>query len=60
MVKFLIGLVILLAICVAAGVIRKLRGGNLLPPPETIDDGKPEPQSLKELAERRRAEKQQR
>jgi hypothetical protein len=59
MVKFLIGLVILLAICVAAGVIRKLRGGNLLPPPENID-GKPEPQSLKELAERRRAEKQQR
>lgn len=59
MLKFLIGLVFPLAICVAAGVIRKLRGGNLLPPREIID-GKPEPQSLKELVERRRAEKQQR
>ena len=58
MVKFLIGLAIILAICVAAGIIRKLRGGNLLPPPESVD-GKPEPQSLKELAERRRAEKLQ-
>lgn len=46
MLKFIIGLLVLLAICTAAGVIRKMRGGRLLPAPENID-GINEPQSLR-------------
>ena len=56
MIKFIIGLLALLAIAVAVGIFRKMRGRNFLPPPEIID-GKPEPQSLRELAERRKKEK---
>jgi hypothetical protein len=59
MLKFIIGLLVLLAICVVAGVIRKARGGRFLPPPQEID-GEQEPQSLQELAKRRRREKEAR
>ena len=57
MLKFIIGLLVLLAICVAAGVVRKMRGGQFLPAPENID-GSDEPRSLRELAQRRQREKQ--
>ncbi len=56
MLKLIIGILVLLAICVAIAVYRKLRGGTFYPPPQDID-GQPEPQSLKDLAERRRAER---
>lgn len=59
MLKFIIGLLVLLAICVAAGVVRKMRGGRFLPAPENID-GNDEPQSLRELAQRRQREKRAR
>ena len=59
MLKFIIGLLVLLAICVVAGGIRKARGGRFLPPPQEID-GEQEPQSLQELAKRRRREKEAR
>jgi hypothetical protein len=59
MLKFIIGLLVLLAICVVAGVIRKARGGRFLSPPQEID-GEQEPQSLQELAKRRRREKEAR
>jgi hypothetical protein len=36
--KFAIALLILLALSVIAGVIRKLRGGTFLPPPERDED----------------------
>jgi hypothetical protein len=38
MVKFAIALVIILVLCVIAGVIRKLRGGTFLPQPERDED----------------------
>jgi hypothetical protein len=56
MIKFLVGLLVLLGIAVAVQVIRKLRGGSFFPPPKTID-GKEEPQSLRGLAERNRKDK---
>lgn len=56
MLKFALGLFVLLAICVAAGLFRKFRGGRFLPPPQEID-GEQEPQSLGELAQRRQREK---
>jgi hypothetical protein len=56
MLKFIIGLLVLLIICVVAGVFRKLRGGRFLPPPQETD-GEAEPQSLRELARRRQREK---
>jgi hypothetical protein len=51
MMKLLIGLLALLAICVAVGVWRKVRGGPLLPPPT---DGEQGPRNLKELHEQRK------
>ena len=57
MVKFLIALLCLLVICVVVGIIRVLSGGTFLPRPEVVD-GRPEPQSLKDLVERNRREKQ--
>jgi hypothetical protein len=59
MLKFIIGLLVLLAICVVAGVIRKARGGRFLPPPQEIG-GEQEPQSLQDLAKRRRRDKEAR
>jgi hypothetical protein len=59
MLKLIIGLLGLLVICVAAGAVRKARGGRFLPPPQEID-GEQEPQSLQELAKRRRREKEAR
>ncbi len=56
MFKFIIGLLVLWIICVVAGVVRKLRGGRFLPPPQEID-GEAEPQSLRDLARRRQGEK---
>jgi hypothetical protein len=56
MLKFIIGLLVLFVICVAAGVFRKMRGGRFLPAPERID-GRDEPQSLRDLAQRRQREK---
>lgn len=57
MLNCIIGLLVLLAICVVAGIFRRARGGRFLPPPETVD-GQDEPQSLRELAQRRLREKQ--
>lgn len=56
MLKFIIGILVLLAICVIAGVVRRLRGGRFIQPPQEIE-GEREPQSLRELAQRRQREK---
>jgi len=56
MLKFIIGLLVLLAICVVAGVIRKARGGRFFPSPQETD-GEQEPQSLRELVRRRQRDK---
>jgi hypothetical protein len=36
--KIILGLLVLLAACVVVGMIRKLRGGSFLPPPETVGE----------------------
>ncbi len=41
MLKLILDLLILLAICVVAGIVRKGRGGTFFPAPENID-GNPE------------------
>jgi hypothetical protein len=56
MVKLGIGLLVLLTICVIAAVIRKARGGSFFPAPDMVD-GKYEPQSLRDMVERRRSER---
>ena len=51
MVKMTIGLLVLLAICVVVGVLRKYRGGTFLPP----DDGdKQRPRNLADLHDQRK------
>jgi hypothetical protein len=52
MVRMTIGLLVLLAICVAVGVWRKFRGGTLLPPP--VDGEEPPPRNLAELHKQRK------
>ena len=52
MVKMTIGLLILLAICVAVGMWRKFRGGTLLPPP--VDGEEPRPRNLADLHDQRK------
>jgi hypothetical protein len=53
MVKLVIGLLCLLVICVIVAAFRRMRGRQFLP----ANNG--EPQSLRELAEQRRAERAQ-
>jgi hypothetical protein len=36
--NLIVGLLVLLAACIVLGVIRKLRGGTFLPPPETVGE----------------------
>jgi hypothetical protein len=52
MVKLIIGLLVLLAICAAVGIVRKIRGGTFLPPP--IDGEEPPPRNLEEMHRRRK------
>lgn len=52
MVKMTIGLLVLLAICVAVGIWRKFRGGTLLPPP--ADGEVPRARTLSDLHEQRK------
>jgi hypothetical protein len=52
MVKLVIGLLVLLAICVMVGAVRKFRGGTFLPPPVEGED--PPPRNLEELHRQRK------
>jgi hypothetical protein len=52
MVKLFLGLLALLCIAIAVGVVRKLRGGTLLPPP--MEGEEASPRNLAELHERRK------
>jgi hypothetical protein len=56
MLKFIIALLVLLAICIVVGIVRKLRGGTFFPAPYKVD-GEDEPQSLKEMAEQKKPPK---
>lgn len=56
MIKMTIGLLVLLGIGIIIGIVRKMRGGRFLPPPDMID-GQAEPQSLKDMVERNRLKK---
>lgn len=53
MIKMLIGLLILLAICAAVGIVRKMRGGTLLPPP-TNGEKPDRPMNLADLHKQRK------
>ena len=55
MLKFIIVLLGLLAVCIIVGVIRKFRGGTFLPPADTIDDKEPVPRTLEEMHKQRKA-----
>jgi len=52
MLKFLIGLLILLAACMLVGIARKYRGGTFLPPPNEGEP--PPPRNLADLHEQRK------
>ena len=51
---YVVILVFILALCVVAGIFRKMRGGTFLPARDPGDDS---PQSLAELSAIRRAER---
>jgi hypothetical protein len=52
MTKFIIGLLVLLAISVVVGIVRKFRGGTFLPPPFAGEE--PPPRNLEELHRQRK------
>jgi hypothetical protein len=56
MIKMAVGLLVLLGIGIIIGVVRKMRGGTFLPPPDMVG-GQAEPQSLKDMVERNRLKK---
>jgi hypothetical protein len=51
---YVVMLTAILAVCVALGIFRKMRGGTLLPARDLADDS---PQSLAEMSAIRRAER---
>ena len=58
MLKFILALLFLLAICMAAGVYRKWRGGTFLPPPEAFEGDEPPPKTMEEIHLRRKRERE--
>jgi hypothetical protein len=54
-VLYVVMLVFILALCIAIGIFRKMRGGTFLPARDPADDA---PQSLGEMSALRRAERQ--